>query len=89
MIPVTDEHKFWQLTPDAAAELFKYRDENSEVKDGPWGFDRGNASDDKTSAYAIFSHVAISGWGKDVLILSARKQADGSWRVTHEIERAA
>ena len=88
MTPVTDEHAFWQLT-SAAADIFRYRREHSDVKDGPWGFDRGNGSDDGSSAYAEFSHVAVSGWGKDVLVISARKQLDGSWKVSHKITRAA
>jgi len=88
MIPVTDEHNFWQLT-DAAAAIFDYKQEHPDVKDGPWGFDKGNISDDRKSAWADFSHVAISGWGKDELTLSARKQPDGSWAVTHEITRHA
>jgi hypothetical protein len=86
MIPATDEHKFWQLT-SAAADIFAYRRENPAVKDGPWGFDRGNISDDKSSAYALFSCVNESGWGKDELTIFAKKQTDGQWTVTHEIRR--
>lgn len=88
MLPTTDEHKFWQLT-QAAAEIFKYRREHTETKDGPWGFDRGGVSDDKTSAYTLFSHVALTGWGKDELTISAKHQPDGSWKVSHVIKRAA
>jgi len=86
MIPVTDEHEFRQLT-SAAAEIFAYRGEDPAVKDGPWGFDRGNVSDDKASAYAQFSCANESGWGKDELTIFAKKQADGRWLVTHEIQR--
>lgn len=88
MIPTTDEHKFWQST-SAAPDIFRYRREHADVKDGPWGFDRGGVSDDKSSAWAVFSHVALSGWAKDVLTISAKAQADGSWALAHDIKRAA
>jgi hypothetical protein len=84
LLPTTDEHTFWQAT-SAASEIFRYKREHPEVKEMPWGFDRGNVSDDDESAYAIFSCTSITGWGKDELIIRAKKQPDGSWKLDHVI----
>ena len=86
-IPVTDKSKFWDLSP-AASEIFRYVEENPVISESPWGFDVGNVSDDNNSSYASFSCVAISGWGKDRLTVSASKQSNGAWLLSHRVERA-
>lgn len=85
--PITDESKFWQIAP-AADLIFKYIDENSEISRSPWGFDNGNYSEDLSSVWASFSCVAVSGWGKDKLSISANKNSDGQWIMSHRVSRA-
>lgn len=87
MIRITDESDFW-MYGEPAEEIFRYRQENPDVKDAPWGFDRGSVDREGSSAYAVFSHVAVSGWGNDTLYINARRETDGSWVVSHSIERA-
>lgn len=81
---ITDELKFWQAS-SAAEEIFRYRRENPDVRDMPWGFDHGFISDDKTIVTAVFSCTSITGWGKDELHVSA-KQSDGKWVLSHTID---
>lgn len=85
---VSNEDGFWQLSP-AAAEIFAYLKENAEVTLMPWGFDNGGVSNDRRSTHANFSCVALSGWGKDELTISAALASDGSWQMKHAIKRAA
>ena len=85
--PIKDEHKFLQLMP-CAAEIFKYAREHPEVGQGSWGFDSGNHSDELDKVWASFSSVALSGWGKDRLHISAVKQRDGTWQLSHQLARA-
>ncbi|MDD2388161.1 MAG: hypothetical protein PHP23_00285 [Desulfobacterales bacterium] len=82
-----DEDKFWKCSP-AAAEIFAYRRENKNITAMPWGFDRGGISDDRRSTWACFSCVALSGWGKDELTISATMNEDNSWKITHAIKKA-
>jgi hypothetical protein len=86
-IPVQDEHKFWQLVP-CAAEIFKYAKEHPEVGRSSWSFDSGNYSDGLDRVWASFSSGSISGWGKDRLHISAVKQSDGTWQLSHQLARA-
>jgi hypothetical protein len=86
--PVTDEGDFLQAAP-AASEIFRYVRETPDISGSPWGFDRGNTSDDFTRVWANFSCVAVSGWGKDSLSVTAVKQPDGSWLLSHQVVRAA
>jgi hypothetical protein len=82
------EHDFWQHSP-AADQIFAYRRDNEEeLGSTAWGFDRGAVSDDGRSTWALFSHVALTGWGKDELVISASLQEDGNWEVTHRVTRA-
>ncbi|MDP1928912.1 MAG: hypothetical protein Q8K62_10425 [Thiobacillus sp.] len=85
---VPNEDRFWQLSP-AAAEIFAYLRENTEVAAMPWGFDSGGVSNDRRSTHANFSCGALSGWGKDELTVSAALADDGSWQLKHAIKRAA
>ncbi len=89
MIPVTDEHKFWQLT-SAAESIFAFHryEIPSLTGTSAWGFVRGNVSEDRADAYAAFSCRSASGWGDDELTISAKKQLDGSWNVSHTVRRA-
>jgi hypothetical protein len=82
-----EEDKFWKSSP-AAAEIFAYRRENPDVNVMPWGFDRGGVSYDHRSTWAIFSCVALSGWGKDELTISALMNEDSSWQIKHSIKPA-
>lgn len=84
---VLSEDKFWQLSP-AASEIFAYLKENTEVALMPWGFDNGGVSNERNSTHANFSCIALSGWGKDELTISAVLSSDGSWKMTHAIKRA-
>jgi hypothetical protein len=86
--PITDESKFWQLAP-GAEEIFRYAKENPEISQSPWGFDRGNMSDDLSKVWASFSCTSVSGWGKDSMTVTASKQDDGSWCLSHQVARAA
>lgn len=83
-----DEDKFWRISPAAAAEIFAYLKENADTSVMPWGFDNGYVSGDRRSTNAIFSCVALSGWGKDELTISATLANDGSWQLKHAIKRA-
>ena len=85
--PIQDEHKFWQLVP-CAAQIFKYAKEHPEVGQTPWGFDSGNCSGELDKVWASFSSGAVSGWGKDRLHISAAKQIDGTWQLSHQLARA-
>lgn len=85
---VPNEDKFWQVSP-AAAEIFAYLKESEDVALMPWGFDNGGVSNDRRSTYANFSCVALSGWGKDELTISAALASDGSWQLKHAIKNAA
>jgi hypothetical protein len=82
-----DEDRFWNASP-AAADIFKYRREHPELKDAVWGFDKGNVDEGGRSNYAWFSRTALSGWGKDKLVISAIQQANGSWKLAHTITLA-
>jgi hypothetical protein len=82
-----DEDKFWKQSP-AASEIFAHRRNNPDINTMPWGFDRGFVSDDRRSTWAYFSCVALSGWGKDELTITASINEDGSWKISHEIKRA-
>ena len=86
--PITDKSKFWQAAP-AATEIFHYVEQEPEISQSPWGFDRGNMSDDLTKVWASFSCVSVNGWGKDTLSVTATKQSDGSWSLSHQVARAA
>jgi len=55
--PIQDEHKFGQLMP-CAADIFEYAKEHPEVRQGSWGFDSGNYSDELDKVWASFSSVA-------------------------------
>ena len=57
-----NEDQFWLRSP-AAAEIFEYQQSNSEFS--YMGFDSGGVSRDRRSTYAFFSGVALSGLGKD------------------------
>lgn len=83
-----DEDKFRKWSP-AAAEIFAYRHEKQDVNTMPWGFERGGVSDDRRSTWASFSCVALSGWGKDELTISATMNEDSPWQITHAIKPAA
>jgi hypothetical protein len=85
---IPNEDRFWQLSP-VAAQIFAYLEENAEVAPMPWGFDTGVVANDRRSTHAYFSCVALSGWGKDKLTISAALTADGSWQLQHAIKRAA
>ena len=82
--PITEKRKFWQLAP-AANEIFSYVQDEPEISQRPWGFDYGNISNDLSSVWASFSCVSVSGWGKDALTISATKQADGAWVLSHRV----
>lgn len=86
-IPITDKSEFWNTSP-AANEIFTYVREEPEISKSPWGFDRGNVSEDLNTTWASFSCRAVSGWGDDKLTVKATKQADGSWSLSHEVQRA-
>ena len=85
--PVQDEHKFWQIMP-CAAEIFRHVKEHPEIAQSSWGFDSGNCSEELDKVWASFSFGSASGWGKDKLHVSATKQPDGTWLVTHQVSRA-
>jgi hypothetical protein len=61
MLPITDEHKFWDLT-SAAEQMFAYLHEKIPKLTGTAarGFDRGNVSRDGSAAYAHLVWVGIS-----------------------------
>lgn len=82
-----DEDRFWSASP-AAAEIFEYRKNHPELQAMPWGFKSGNVAEDKQRTWATFECVSLSGWGKDELYISANRQPDGSWKLTHSIKRA-
>jgi hypothetical protein len=86
--PITDKSKFWQVAP-AADEIFRYVREAPEISESPWGFDRGNMSDDLSKVWASFSCVAVSGLGNDTLSVTATKQPNGSWVFSHQVARVA
>lgn len=83
---ILDEDKFLKCSP-TAAEIFAYRRENRELG-MHWGFVRGYISDNRRSMWAEFSCVALTGWGKDELTISASMNEDGSWHIKHKIKRA-
>ncbi len=85
--PIKDKSKFWQVAP-AADEIFRYIKQAPEIAESPWGFDSGNMSEDLSTVWASFSCVAVSGWGNDSLSVTATKQADGSWLLSHRVTRA-
>jgi hypothetical protein len=85
---IPNEDRFWQLSP-AAAEVFAYLKENAETALMPWGFDNGGVSNDLRSTHANFSCVALSGWDKEKLTISAALTSDGSWQLKHAIKHAA
>jgi hypothetical protein len=89
MIPVTDEHKFWDLT-SAAEQMFAYLHETIPGLTGTsaWRFDHGNVTRDGRSAYAQFSCTAVSGLRKDKLVISAKRRSDGTWAIAHTVGRA-
>ena len=86
--PITDKSKFWQVAP-GANEIFRYAKEAPEIAESPWGFDRGNMSEDLSKVWASFSCGSVSGWGKATLTITAEKQSDGSWSLSHQVTRAA
>lgn len=87
MLPVTDEHAFWNLT-DAAAEIFGYVDRLRDEIGHAFGFDKGSTTDDGDSAYAVFSCLSSAGIGRDVLTVSARRDSLSGWTVTHELQKS-
>jgi hypothetical protein len=60
---IGEEADFWNLT-EAAESVFSYRREKADLIGAAWGFDRGGVAHNGKSAYAQFSCVALSGWGK-------------------------
>lgn len=82
-----DEDRFWSASP-AAAEIFAYRREHPELQAMPWGFASGNVTEDNLSTWAIFECVSVSGWGKDKLTISAVRQPDATWKLTHTVQLA-
>lgn len=78
------EDAFWKGAP-GAAEVFSYV---REKVPGPWGFDKGATDAPPRRTWAEFSHVALSGWGRDKLHVSASHDPSGEWRVTHTVMRA-
>ena len=70
---ITDKLKFFQVASWAAEEIFIYRRENAEISTSAHGFDYGEVSEDKNIVTAVFSCLAISGRGKSILFISARK----------------
>lgn len=90
MLPVTDEHKFWDLT-SASEHIFAYlREEIPEVTGtNAWVFDRGNVSYSGDVAYAKFSCAGAAAALPDTLTISATKKPDGGWGIAHTVERAA
>ena len=87
-LPIRDESKFWQVAP-AANEIFRYVKDEPSIAASAWGFDSGNISKELDRVWASFSCVAVSGWGKDKLSVTAVKQPDGSWSLSHQVARAA
>lgn len=87
-IPIKDKSEFWNTSP-AANEIFTYVEEELEISQSPWGFDSGNISEDLNSTWANFSCRSASGWGNDKLTVTAIKQADGSWLLSHKVQHAA
>jgi len=83
---VLGEDQFWKMSP-AAAEIFEYRRGQPDLAHA-WGFDRGGVSDDRRMTWADFSCVALTGYGRDELVISAVGQADDSWKLSHTIKRA-
>jgi hypothetical protein len=85
---ISSKDKFWNFSP-AAGKIFAYLRENIELASGPWGFESGSVACDRKSTHATFSYVALSGWGKDQLDISATMTENGVWRIKHTITRAA
>ena len=84
--PIKDKSKFWQVAP-AADEIFSYVKSKPEISNSPWGFDSGNMSDNLDQVWASFSCMAISGWGNDKLTVTAKKQMDKTWTISHNVTR--
>lgn len=82
-----DESKFWDISP-AAAEIFGYLETNKEISESPWGFDRGMINRYFSISSANFSCRSTSGWGKNELVITAKKTEDGVWEISHSIVRA-
>ena len=76
---------------DTEDKFAGHRDTDPEIKDGPWGFDRGTVSSNgRSRAWGEFSHVAVAnGWERDKLSVVAAEDAAGGWTVTHTVTRAA
>ena len=84
----SDKSKFFQISP-AAAEIFDYLHENPEVSEQSWEFEKGYVSENWPTTSADFWWGARSGWGKDKLTISASKNEDGSWNISHTIKRSS
>lgn len=84
---ITDKDKFWIQVP-VADSIFSYVKETPEISSSPWGFDGGDFNKESQYAFAQFSCTSISGWGKDILTVTAKKQTDGSWLIKHHVTQA-
>jgi hypothetical protein len=82
---VPSEEEFWRDSP-AASEIFAYRNAHATSTTEAWGFDRGGVSDNRESTYAEFSCVAVSGYGRDRLMIQASRMKDGRWEITHTVQ---
>lgn len=85
---ISDKAKFFNISPQVAAEIFTYSRENTEVGIQQWEFEKAYISEDGHAVLASFWFGALAGWGKDKLTISASKNEDGSWNIKHEIKRA-
>lgn len=82
---ITDEAKFFILYA-AAENMREYIREQPDIAGSPWGFDRATLVDGR--ANAEFSCVALSGWGRDRLTVSAVQDGEG-WVYSHSLHREA
>ena len=83
METITSEDAFWKQWPTLAGQVFEHRDA---IDQGIFGFD--SAIVDRDHASVKLSCVAVNGWGRDELWISASREPAGPWTLQHTIRRA-
>ena len=78
------EDELWKSAPKATAAIFDFKTAHKEWLS--FGFDKGGTGDRDDSAYAVFSRVALSGYGRDELTIQATPHRGDEYSVRHTIK---
>lgn len=83
----TDQSTFMNWT-SIAGDIFSYIENNTEIREYPWGFDSGLLASNQERVSANFSCISACGYSRDKLHVTATHLEDGALVITHNLQKA-